>query len=333
MAPKRQTMRAVVCRQPGPVSVLELREDMPIPVPGPGQVLVKVLAFGINRAEMYTRQGHSPVSFPRILGIEFVGEVAGYPPGTTERPFPIGTKVATCMGGLGRQIPGSYAEYTCVPPQNLRIVPEIHSISTAEIAALPEMLQTTWGSLTAGLDLQPGESLLVRGATSSIGICALQIAWKLGAGRIAGTTRQTTRIDLLTRYGADEVFIDDGDVADQSGPVFDKVLELGGTTTLRDSVKCARPGGVVCMTGIQGGEWEMENFNPAADLPGRVRLCAYSGQTADFLEMPWEELVRDVDEGRIRMPVTTYALDSIQATHWMMEEGGGGMKMVVDLDM
>src|ERR1700760_3690951 len=104
---------------------------------------------------MFTRQGHSPgLSFPLVIGIECFGIVAAYHSGADKQPFPVGTRVASCMGGLGRQIPGSYAEYTCVSLENLRTVPATKTLSVADIAALPEMLQTTWGSLKTGLDLR-----------------------------------------------------------------------------------------------------------------------------------------------------------------------------------
>ncbi len=282
---------------------------------------------------MYTRQGHSPITFPRILGIECVGIVAGYPPSDTLQPFSIGARVATCMGGLGREIPGSYAEYVCVEQKNVRSIPETKSLSIAELASLPEMLQTTWGCLTAGLDLRAGESVLIRGSTSSIGLCAIQLARKLGATRIAGTTRNSAREQMLRNGGADEVYVDEGELAStvgasSNGP-FDKILELVGTSTLKDSLKCVRSGGTVCMAGIQGGEWELRSFTPFTDLPNRARLCAYGGGPDDFHAMPWEELVKDADEGHFRVPIKAFKLEQIQEVHEILESGGGGSKMVV----
>ncbi|KAI0383662.1 putative zinc-binding oxidoreductase [Hypomontagnella monticulosa] len=326
-------MRAVVCTATGPVSVMDI-QDVPRPTPQPGQVLIRILGFGINRAEMFTRQGHSPgVEFPRIVGIECIGVIAAYPiAAPAPAKYAVGTRVATCMGGLGRQIPVSYAEYTCVSEANLRSIPAT-TLSIATLAALPEMLQTTWGSLTAGLDLQPGESLLVRGATSSIGLCALQLARKIGASRIGGTSRQGTRESMLRDHGADEVFIDGGEIADavanSTKGSFDKILELTGTTTVLDSVKCAAPRGVVCMTGIQGGSWEMDKFSPASALPNRVRLCAYGGGPQDFMALPWEELIRDIEGGKIKIPVKSFRLKDIRKVHEILESGGGGAKMVV----
>jgi NADPH:quinone reductase-like Zn-dependent oxidoreductase len=233
-------------------------------------------------------------------------------------------------------MPGSYAEYTCVAADNIQPVPPTKSLTVAEIAALPEMLQTTWGALTAGLGVGPGDSVLVHGATSSIGLCALQLARKLGAGRIGGTTRNPGRETLLLSHGADEVFIDNGNIAEKvtasNAGRFNKILELVGTGSLRDSVKCAAAGGIVCMAGIQGGgKRVMEEFSPLTDLPNRVKLCSYAGDNADFLAMPWEDLVRDADDGVFEIPVGTFRLDEIHKVHKILEEGGGGHKMVVVL--
>ncbi|KAK8003541.1 hypothetical protein PG989_003260 [Apiospora arundinis] len=332
MAPLPKTMRAVVCAETGGIDVLKL-QNIPIPTPAHGQVLLKIMGFGINRAEMYTRQGHSPtVKFPRIVGIECIGRVVTYGDSTEPVAHPTGTRVATCMGGLGREIPGSYAEYTCVDAKNIRVIPPT-SLPVSVLASLPEMMQTTWGSLVSGLDLQAGESLLVRGATSSIGLCAMQLARTLGASRIAGTTRNAAREQMLRDSGADEVFIDHGEIAAQVAQTpkggFDKVLELNGATSLRDSLSCTATKGTVCMTGIQGGSWELDHFSPMSDLPNRVRICAYGGGTEDFHKMPFDQIVKDVEEGRVKIPLKQFKLDEIQEVHRILESGGGGAKMVV----
>ena len=281
---------------------------------------------------MYTRQGHSPtVTFPRIVGIELVGTIIGYPPGKSpeSNDLPVGTMIATCMGGLGRTIPGSYAEYACPSKSHVRPVPST-TLPIATIAALPELLQTVYGSLIEGLELKKGESLLVRGATSSIGLMAMQMAKYFGA-RVAGTTRSVKREQLLRDNGADEVYIDNGTIADQVSEDghFDKVLELVGATTLKDSAKCLKPKGTVCMTGIQGGEWIMKEFYPMEMLSGRKRLTAYAGSPQDFLSMPWDDLVRAVEDGKLGISVREFKLDQIHEVHERMESGGGGEKMVV----
>ena len=273
---------------------------------------------------MFTRQGHSPgLQFPRIIGIELLGTVA------SKCHLPIGTLVASCMGGLGRQIPGSYAEYACVLKSFIYAFPQT-TLPIATLAALPEMFQTTYGSLTQGLELQKGESILIRGATSSIGIAAIQLSKYLGASRVAGTTRSESRFALLRQHGADEMYVDDGNVANAVGEEkFDKVLELVGTTSIKDSLRCVKPKGMVCMTGIQGGSWELGSFSPLTDLSERRRLTAYGGDANDFMATPWEELIKAVEDEKLKIPLRTFTLDQIQNVHEILEQGGGGEKMVV----
>ena len=132
----RTSMKAVVIERPGPPEVLSLQERS-VPEPKPGWVLIRIRAFGLNRSELFTRQGHSPsVTLPRILGIEAVGEVVAAP-GTELSP---GQTVATAMGGMGRKFDGSYAEYTCVPARQVQTLET--TLDWPTLAALPEMIQT-----------------------------------------------------------------------------------------------------------------------------------------------------------------------------------------------
>ena len=177
-----ETMRAVVLEEPGPVDALQIRE-LPIPTPEPGQVLIKVAAFGLNRSELHTRLGLATgVTFPRVLGIEATGAVASCPGGE----FRVGQQVATMMGGMGRTFDGGYAEYTCVPAG--QVVPFTSSLDWATLGAVPEMLQTAYGSLTIGLDAQPGQSILIRGGTSSVGMATAVLAKRLDM-TVLSTTR------------------------------------------------------------------------------------------------------------------------------------------------
>jgi NADPH:quinone reductase-like Zn-dependent oxidoreductase len=208
-----------------------------------------------------------------------------------------------------------------------------HSLDWVTLGAIPEMLQTVWGSLFKSLALQSGDRLLIRGGTTSVGLAAAAIAKRHGA-LVAATTRRPERQTLLRANSADQVFIDTGSIARQVKEVFpggvDKVLELVGTTTLEDSLHCAKPRGIVCMTGMVGNEWAIENFSPMDKIPTAVCLTTYSGDAEDFMQTPLENLVEQIAAGALHIQIgKTFKLDEIAEAHRCMEENNAGGKIVV----
>jgi len=338
------TMKAVVIHEAGGPEVLKL-ETIPIPTPQDDEVLIRVKAFGLNRSELFTRQGYSPaVKFPRVLGIEAVGIVDKCPGGQ----FKPGQKVATCMGGMGRAFNGGYAEYTCVKASNVQALDS--DLDWTVLGAAPEMLQTAYGSLFKALRLKSDDRLLIRGGTTSVGLAAAAIAKNHGCF-VAATTRNSgaPTAEIMHKNGVDQVIVDDGNVAEQvKEHKFDKVLELVGTVTLEDSLRCAAGYGIVCMAGIvgksecpqsslpsladrwQGNKWTLDNFSPTESIPITVYLTVYGGGPEEFKETPLNELLKQIEAGTLHIQVgKVFHLDEIVKAHDTMEKNLARGKIVV----
>lgn len=324
------SMRAAVVERPGPPEVLRVR-TVPRPPVRPGWTLVQVEAFGLNRSELMTRQGHSPsVRFPRVLGIECVGVVAE---SAGSGPAP-GTTVAAIMGEMGRAFDGGYAEYALLPDELL--MPISSSLDWAVLAAIPETYLTAYGSLAAmGVSGAAGGTVLVRGGTSSVGMAALSLAKDYGLETMA-TTRNPEKVSLLAEREADYVVVDRGDIAPEVREIWpdgpDVLLDLVGAPTVVDSLRLVAKGGTVCVTGMLSGVWKMPDFEPVGMVPSGTKLTAYHSDDAAGAGSAavLQRIVDGVAAGRYCANVDrVFGLDEIVDAHRYMEANRATGKVVV----
>jgi len=323
-------MKAIVISTYGGPEVLTVTE-LPDPVPAEGEILIRVRAFGLNHAESYMRSGAWGQVAP-VTGIECAGTVQADPSGR----LAAGTAVVALLGGMGRTRNGSYAELVTVPAGN--VLPVRTSLSWTDLAALPEVYATAWAGLHQNLGLRPGQTVLVRGATSALGQAAVNVAAADGATVIA-TTRDPGRAALLRGIGAAHVLIDDGQLAAQVGKLgteVDAVFDLVGNSVLRDSLRIVRARGRVCQLGFLGGLAPVAGFDPIADLPTGVQFSFYGSAfvlgTAEFplAGIPLQEMVSKAETGQYQArPVRVFGFEEVVRAHQAMEEGLAGGKMVV----
>ncbi|WP_056988904.1 zinc-binding dehydrogenase [Lacticaseibacillus camelliae] len=321
-------------RLTGPCEASALK---PVEVPKPeakaGFDVVQVKAFRVNESEVTSRKGESDGDFqyPRILGIEGTG-VIDTP--AADSPYQRGQKVAMMMDGLGRAIDGSYAEYCLVP--HAAMIPLETDLDWDLVGALPEMLQTIYGSLNKGLNLTAGDTVLIRGGSSTVGLMSIGLAKMLGATVLA-TTRSQAKVAKLTAMGADHVLIDDGHIAAQVHDLLpegvDKALELVGTTTLTDTFGAVKPAGKLCFTGGLGGGWEIEHFSPFM-IPSGKFLTSYAGEAQDLPAKIFNQVLAEAKAGKLSVPIAKvyHGLSEVGEAQANLESGHFVGKHVVVLD-
>jgi putative PIG3 family NAD(P)H quinone oxidoreductase len=243
-------MRAIVIREPGGPEVLELR-DVPSPTPSRGEVLVRVRATAVNRADLLQRMGMypAPPGSPRdIPGLEIAGEVDAVGQDVTE--LARGDRVFGIVGG------GAYAEYAVVHARALARVPE--GMPFTDAAAVPEAFLTAWDAMVDQAGLAAGETVLVHAAASGVGTAALQIAKAIGA-RPIGTVRSDSKVARLRELGcAETLVVEGGAFADAvlsrtHDRGVDVVLELVGGAYVAQDVRCIAPRGRIVVVGLMAG--------------------------------------------------------------------------------
>jgi NADPH:quinone reductase-like Zn-dependent oxidoreductase len=321
-------MRAILRTQFGGPEVLVIRE-IPKPEPKPAYVVIEVKAFGLNHAELHMRKGEW-AEIADVSGIECVGIANSCPGGE----FPVGSKVAALMGGLGRTISGSYAEYTRAPVSNVALIEA--DLPWAELAAIPETYATAWTCLFRNLAIQGNQLLVIRGATSSFGQAALKMAVNAGA-RVIATTRNRKRFSLLEKLGAERCEIERPDLSKHipEAKKIDAVLDLVGNSVMLDSLAMLRRGGRSCLAGWLGGRDPIHDFNPLLQMASGVYLTFFGSfvfGTPGFplSDVPLQQIAADAAAGRLDIkPVRIFRFEEIQEAHRVMEANQAGGKMVV----
>ncbi|MDT7565127.1 MAG: hypothetical protein QOG76_3751 [Pseudonocardiales bacterium] len=242
-------MHAITLREPGGPEVLEWTE-VPDPEPGPGEVLIDVVASAVNRADLLQRQGFypPPPGASEIIGMECSGRVAAVGSGVSS--WQPGDEVCALLAG------GGYAEKVAVPAGHL--LPAPPGWDLVDAGGLPEVACTVWSNLVGVAGLRAGELVLIQGGTGGIGTHAIQVAAGLGA-RVAATAGSPERLERCRELGA-ELAIDyhDKDIADQlreatDGRGADVILDNMGASALADNIDRLAPGGRLVIIGLQGG--------------------------------------------------------------------------------
>jgi NADPH2:quinone reductase len=329
--PGGETMRAIILKGFGGLDSL-VYTDIPKPLPKDGEVVIKVKGFGINHAELHMRRGEWAEA-AEVSGIECVGIVDSCPGGE----FPVGAKVAALMGGLGRTINGSYAQYTRVRAANVALIES--DLHWSVLAALPETYAVAWTCLFRNLNLEAGQTLVLRGATSSFGQAALKMAVAADA-RVIATARSPKRFSMLEELGASRVELERRDLAAHiaESKQIDAVLDLVGNSTILDSLDMLRRGGTACLAGWLGGLDPIGDFNPLLRMASGVNWnffgsFVFGAPGFPLSDVPLQDIARQVAEGKLDAePSRVFSFDQIHEAHRVMEAGEAGGKMVVVMD-
>ncbi|MGE5637036.1 MAG: alcohol dehydrogenase catalytic domain-containing protein [Nocardioidaceae bacterium] len=310
-------MRAITIREG------ELRvETRPDPVPGAGEVLVRVRAAGLNGADMLQRRGRypAPPGEPQdVPGLELAGEVAALGPGATR--FAEGDRVMTIVGG------GGQAELAAVHERALMPVPA--GLDWPQAGGLPEVFVTAHDALFTQAGLRPGERLLVHGGAGGVGTAAVQLARAAGA-RVTATLRREELRDAVERLGA-RAIAPEGFA--EHGP-FDVILELVGAPNLGEDVRALATGGRIAVIGIGAGAKAELNLALLLARRGRVMGSTLRPRPLEEKAIAMRLVEREVlplfERGELTVPIAaTFPLDEARAAYERFESGGKLGKVVL----
>lgn len=316
-------MRAMVTLHPGGPQEMHL-EERPVPEVIPGWTLVHVRVTGLNLEDLHTRQGGSlGVTFPLVQGIECAGEVVE----SSDPQLRSGQKVVANMGGMGQAFDGSYSEFVLLP--NAIVTPVTTDLSWPELGALPQMSATAWRALHKVLEIQPGQSILVRGGNSSVGLFSVQLARAAGLHVVASMSPDSpnkSRLQLLNA-GAHEVLPDSGHFSEH-GREFDAVLELTGGRVLHDSLQCLKRGATCCLYAPLWTDLNRGGVDPISLVKVGTSLVHF--QCAPISSVEMNQIIGLVERKQVSPLISqTFTLAEIPQAHDMMEKGCTDGKMVV----
>jgi len=321
-------VRAVVVTEPGGPDVLRVK-DVPAPEPGPGEVLVDVVAAGLNRADLMQREGHypPPPGASEILGLEVSGHVAALGAGVSG--FEVGQPCVALLAG------GGYAEQVVVPSG--QVLPPPPGYGLVDAGGVLEVAATVWSTL-AYAHLAAGETFLVHGGAGGIGSFAIQYAKALGATVVA-TAGSEAKLQHCRDLGADHAFSYRDDWAAEvreatGGRGVDVVLDNMGAKYLETHVDVLAPDGRLVVIGLQGGRTGTLDLGALLAKRGTVAAISLRGrpldQKADICRHVAAEVWPLLGDGTIKpTPLTTYALDDVADAHRALESGDNVGKIVL----
>jgi putative PIG3 family NAD(P)H quinone oxidoreductase len=326
------SMRAVEIANPGGPDVL-VPAERPLPVPGPGEILVKVAAAGVNRPDILQRKGLYPVppDASDLPGLEIAGEVVACGEGAEK--WKIGDRLCALTHG------GGYAEY-CVVPE-VQALPAPKGLSLIEAASLPETFFTVWANVFDRGRLQPGEILLVHGGTSGIGVSAIQMAKAMG-GRVFTTAGSDLKCAACLELGADlAINYRSRDFEEEvnqatSGRGVDVILDMVGGDYAPRNIRClAESGRLVFIASLRGTKSELDIMAvmlKRLTVTGstlRPRSVGFKGAVANSLQQHIWPLI---EKGRIRPVIfKTFPLAQAGQAHALMESSQHVGKLVLTL--
>lgn len=323
-------MRAVTAPTPGGVDALQV-VDRPVPEPAPGEVLIRITAAGVNRADLLQRQGFydPPAGSTDILGLECSGDIVSVGEGVTD--LQPGEHVCALLTG------GGYAEYVTVPAGQVAIAPS--GVSLTEAAGLMEVAATVWSNVFMMGKLQHGETLLVHGGGSGIGTMAIQIAKAFGA-RVVVTVGSDEKAAFCRSLGADVVInYKEQDFAAEmkaDGLAADVILDIIGGKYLAANVSVLATAGRLVVIGMQGGV--KAELNLGALLMKRAAVMATSlrarpsAEKAAIVSAMVAQVWPLVADGTVRPIIhATYPLDDVRAAHQDLEDSTNIGKVLLTL--